>query len=96
MTAPTQRVEALEAEAFRKIRQIDAVNERLDGIDGRLDHLTGAVGELSGDLREFRHDMREFQHGVEGQLRELAQAQARQDALLVAIAQKLGVTADPA
>lgn len=84
MTAPTQRVEALEAEAFRTSRQLVDVNFRLDHMTERLDHLTSAIGDLSGDQREFRHDVRE-------QLAGLAHEQTRQGAVLAAIAKKLGV-----
>ncbi|MBV1852039.1 hypothetical protein [Catellatospora tritici] len=79
MTAPAQRVEALEAEAFRS-RQLVDVSGKLSELKGRVDHLTNAVGELAGDQSEIRFDVREINGKVD-----------RIEAMVAAIAKKLGV-----
>ncbi|GAA1362231.1 DUF5798 family protein [Catellatospora chokoriensis] len=94
MTAPTQRVERLEAAAFRTDRDIAAVNDQLEAVNGRLDLLSGAVSELSGDVRELRTDMTELRAdvtGLHGKVDRLEMSMASQGVLLAAIAQKLGV-----
>lgn len=86
-TAPAQRVERLEAAAFRADRDIAAVNDQLEAVNGRLDLLSGAVSELSGDVRELRTDMTE----LHGKVDRIETTMASQGALLAAIARKLGV-----
>lgn len=99
--APVQRVEALEAAAFRTGRDLTAVNDQLEAVNARLDLLSGAVNELSGDVRELRTDMTEL-HGkvdrlderlgsVEAKVDLQGQTLASHGALLAAIARKLGV-----
>jgi hypothetical protein len=57
MTAPTARLEALEAEAFRSQRHQALVT-------ARLDHITNAIGDLSQDGRALALDVREIKTEV--------------------------------
>lgn len=61
MTAPTARLEALEAEAFRTQSTFARVVDRLD-------HLTSAVGDLSQNARGVALDIREIRAEL-GELR---------------------------
>jgi hypothetical protein len=77
VTVLVQRVEELEAEAFRTSRQLASVN-------ACLDHPTNAVGDLSGDLRAARSEVNE-------QFTEVNTRLSRIESALTAIAARLGV-----
>jgi len=59
VTTPTQRIDSLEAEAFR-------VGRHLETVDGHLAHLTNAAGDLSQGQRQLHQGVRELRDQVTG------------------------------